>query len=57
MRRDQDDRTGRGVGASIDTTQEVINRGILRIALDKKARLPPQRVLDRLSNIEAIVID
>ena len=57
MRRDQDDRTGRGVGASIDTTQEVINRGILRIALDKKARLPPQRVLDRLSNMEAIVID
>ena len=50
MGHDQDDRTGRGVGTSIDPTQEASDCGILRVAPEKKAWLPPQRVLNRLSN-------
>ena len=48
---DQDDRTVHGVGTSIDTTQEDRDCGILRVAPEKKAWLPPQRVLDRLSDM------
>ena len=46
MRHNQDDRAGRGVGTSIDTTQEARDRDVLRVAPEKKAWLPPQRVLD-----------
>uniref|UniRef100_M4BS02 Uncharacterized protein n=1 Tax=Hyaloperonospora arabidopsidis (strain Emoy2) TaxID=559515 RepID=M4BS02_HYAAE len=41
MRQDQDDRTGCGVGNAIDTTQEAKGSGILRVAPEKKAWLPP----------------
>ena len=47
MRHNQDDRDGRGVGSSIDTTQEARDRDVLRVAPEKKAWLHPQRVLDR----------
>ena len=50
MRHDRDDRSGSGVGTSIDTTQEASDRGILRVAPEKKAWLHPQRVLNRLSD-------
>ena len=50
MRHNQDDRAGCGVGTSIDTTQEARDRDVLRVATEKKAWLPPQRVLDRLSD-------
>uniref|UniRef100_M4C2L8 RxLR effector candidate protein n=1 Tax=Hyaloperonospora arabidopsidis (strain Emoy2) TaxID=559515 RepID=M4C2L8_HYAAE len=49
-RHDQRDRTVRGVGTSIDTTQEVRDHGILRVAPEKKVWLPPQQLLDRLSD-------
>ena len=52
MRYNQDDRAGagRGVGTSIDTTQEARDRDVLQVASEKKAWLPPERVLDRLSD-------
>ena len=50
MLHDQDDRTGRGISTSIDTTQEARDRTIVGVAPEKKAWLPPQRVLNRLSN-------
>ena len=50
MRQNQDDRAGRGVGTSIETTQEARDRDVLRVAPEKKAWLPPQRMLDRLSD-------
>ena len=50
MRHNQDDRAGRGVSISIDTTQEDRDRDVLRVDPEKKAWLPPQRVLDRLSD-------
>ena len=50
MRHNQDDRAGRGVGTSIDTTQEARDRDILCVAPEKNAWLPPQRVFDRLSD-------
>ena len=49
-RHNQDDRAGRGVGISIDTKQEARYRDVLRVASEKKAWLPPERVLDRLSD-------
>ena len=49
MRHNQDDRAERGVGTSIDTMQEARDRDVLRVAPEKKAWLPPQRVWDRLS--------
>ena len=36
MHHDQEDRTGRFVGTYIDTTQEAIDRGILRVAPEKR---------------------
>ena len=42
MRHDQDNRTCRGVGTSIDTTQEARGCGILLVSPEKKAWLPPQ---------------
>ena len=50
MRHNQDERVGSGVGTSIDTTQVSGDRDVLRVAPEKKAWLPPQRVLDRLSD-------
>ena len=50
MRHNQDDRAGHGVGISNDTTQKGRDRDILRVALEKKTWLSPQRVLDRLSD-------
>ena len=44
MRHEQDARTGYGVGTSIETMQEVGDRGILYVSPDKKTWLPPQRV-------------
>ena len=49
MRHNQDDRAGRGVGISNDTTQKGRDRDILRVAPEKKTWLSLQRVLDRLS--------
>ena len=49
MLHDQDDGTGRGIVTSIEITQETRDRRILRIAPEKKAWLPPQRVFDRPS--------
>ena len=37
MRHNQDDRAGRGVGTSIETTQEARDRDVLRVAPEKKA--------------------
>ena len=39
MRHDQDDCAGRGVGTSINTTQESRDRDVLRVAPEKKAWL------------------
>ena len=50
VRQNQDDHSGRGVGTSIDTTQESRDRDVLRVAPEKKTWLPPQIVLDRLSD-------
>ena len=50
MRHNRDDRAGRGVGASIDTTQEARDSDVMCVAPEEKAWLPPQRVLDRLSD-------
>uniref|UniRef100_M4BBM2 RxLR effector candidate protein n=1 Tax=Hyaloperonospora arabidopsidis (strain Emoy2) TaxID=559515 RepID=M4BBM2_HYAAE len=50
MRHNQDDRAGRGVGTSIDTTQDARDRDVLRVAPEKKTWLPLQKVLDRLSD-------
>ena len=44
------DRDDPGVGTSIDTSQETVDRNILRLAPEKKPWLPPQRVLSRLSD-------
>ena len=44
---DQDDP---GVGTSIDTRQETVDRNILRVAPEKKPWLPPHKVLARLSD-------
>ena len=49
MRHNQDDRAGRVVCTSIDTTQEGRDRDVLGVAPEKKAWLTPQRVFDRLS--------
>ena len=48
MLHNQDDRAGRGVDISIETTQESRDCDLLRVAPEKKAWLPPVRVLDRL---------
>ena len=40
MHHDQDDRSGRCVGTSTDTKQEARDRGILRVAPEKKTWLP-----------------
>ena len=50
MRHDRDDRTGHDVGTSINITQETRYCGILRVAPEKKAWMPPHRVLDSLSD-------
>ena len=50
LRHNQDDHSGRGVGTSIDTTHEARDRDPRRVAPEKKAWLPPQIVLDRLSD-------
>ena len=50
MRHNQDDRAGRGVDTSIDTTQEARDLNVLRVAPKKKAWLPSQQVLDHLSD-------
>uniref|UniRef100_M4B521 Uncharacterized protein n=1 Tax=Hyaloperonospora arabidopsidis (strain Emoy2) TaxID=559515 RepID=M4B521_HYAAE len=55
-RHNQEDRAGFGAGTSIDTTQEARDSDVLRVAPEKKVWLPPQRVLDRLSDTVAIVI-
>uniref|UniRef100_M4B1P1 RxLR effector candidate protein n=1 Tax=Hyaloperonospora arabidopsidis (strain Emoy2) TaxID=559515 RepID=M4B1P1_HYAAE len=41
MHHNQDDHAERGVGTSIDTTQEARDRDVLRVAPEKKAWLPP----------------
>ena len=50
MRHNQDDRAGRKVGTSVDNTQEARDRDVRRVAPEKNVWLPPQRVLDRLSD-------
>ena len=50
MHHNQDDCAGRGVANSIDTTQEARDRDVLLFASDKRVWLPPQKVLDRLSD-------
>ena len=50
MHHNQDDCAGRGVANSIDTAQEARDRDVLLFASDKKVWLPPQKVLDRLSD-------
>ena len=50
MHHSPSDRDDPGVGTSIDTRQETVDRNILRVAPEKKPWLPPQRVLARLSD-------
>ena len=51
MRHNQDDRAERGVSTSIDTTQEARDSDVMRVAPEKKAWVPPQKVSDRLSDM------
>ena len=50
MHQSPSDRDDPGVGTSIDTSQETVDRNILRLAPEKKPWLPPQRVLARPSD-------
>ena len=49
MHQSSGDRDDHGVGTSVDTRQETVDRNILRVAPEKKPWLPPHKVLARLS--------